>query len=245
MQLEEKRACPSCGADNPVSSKFCWQCYVPFQPPAPLMPAAPPNGGSVIAARPGMAPQGPSPMPMPAPESSSSGPVSTITKLVVGALAAAVGYFGVQSFLGSSVEMPASIAGSPRMTDAAAKEFETSTINEAKDWDLDVQAGVYGSAAPEIFLILIDDAAIETTDQLFDSLTMGMSEAGATVGEDDVLSGEHNGSEYRCIGVSGNGLDASACMWRSDANVGIILDVTRGLDEIEPVLFETHDAAVS
>ena len=72
-----------------------------------------------------------------------------------------------------------------------------------------------------------------------------MTQAGASVNESDVLSGEHEGSEYKCVGVSGDGLQASACMWRADAHVGIVMDLTRGLDEIEPILFETHDASIS
>jgi hypothetical protein len=188
----------------------------------------------------------PSPTPLPAPAPSSSGSASTIVRFLVGAVAAAAGYFGFQAlFGGPSVELPASVAGSPRMTDATAKEFEASTLEEAQSWDLDAQAGVYGKVFPEVFVILIDGSAIETTEELFDSLLQGMASAGATVDESNVLSGEHDGSDYRCVAVEGSGIQASACMWRADAHVGIVMDITRGLDEIEPILFETHDASVS
>lgn len=240
MKVEEKRECPSCGAENPVTAGFCWQCYASFRP-APAMPPAP---GQTFAPRLGMAPSVPTPMPSPVP--SSSGGASKVARLLVGAVAAAAGYFGIQALLGGpSVELPATVAGSSRMTDAVAQEFEQSTVEEAENWDLDAQAGVYGTTFPEVFVILIEGSAIESTEELFDSLLEGMTQAGATVDESEVLSGEHGGSEYKCVSISGSGIEASACMWRADAHVGIVLDLTRGLDEIEPVLFQTHDASVS
>ncbi len=241
MKVEEKRECPSCGADSPVSAGFCWQCYTSFRPAAPVMPAGPIQG-QTFASRPGMAP----PAPMPAPAPIPSGSVSKIARLLIGAVAATAGYFGVQAlFGGPTVELPATVGGSPRMTDAISQEFERSTLEEAENWDLDAKAGIYGNGLPEVFVVLIDGSAIESTDELFDSMLAGMTQAGASVNESDVLSGEHEGSEYKCVGVSGDGLQASACMWRADAHVGIVMDLTRGLDEIEPILFETHDASIS
>lgn len=37
MQVEEKRACASCGSGNPPDAGFCWRCLVPLgqMPPPP------------------------------------------------------------------------------------------------------------------------------------------------------------------------------------------------------------------
>ena len=43
MQVEERRACPSCSEDNPSDAEFCWQCYARFVP-VPPAPAAPQSG---------------------------------------------------------------------------------------------------------------------------------------------------------------------------------------------------------
>ena len=54
MQVEEKRACPTCGAENGPDADFCWKCYARFVPPPP-----PPG-------RPGQAAWGRMPRPEPA-----------------------------------------------------------------------------------------------------------------------------------------------------------------------------------
>ncbi|MDP9119415.1 MAG: hypothetical protein M3M93_03940 [Actinomycetota bacterium] len=57
---------------------------------------------------------------------------------------------------------------------------------------------VYDSPlAPEFFVILVDAAAVQTTDQLFDALVIGFSQAVAVINEADARSGR----DYRCVGA--------------------------------------------
>lgn len=93
-------------------------------------------------------------------------------------------------------------------------------------------------------MILVDGGASETTDQLFGSFTGGVAQAGARVDQTRQISGERDGTEYRCVPVESSRLRAAACMWRDDDNVGIVLDLLHGIDDVEPVLWETHGAAL-
>lgn len=235
MQTEAKRACPSCGAENPVGGEFCWQCYARFQPPAP---AAGPG-------RPDLSPAfGVSTAPaVPAPQRRRP---SSVVRLGVGLVAAAVGYLGVQAVFGSShASLPDSVAGLPRITSPAVTQLTDQVQAQGDDWNLDVQVGGYGTGlSPDIVVILVDGSASETTDQLFESFTGGVAQAGARVDQTRQISGERDGTEYRCVPVESSGLRGAACMWRDDDNVGIVLDLLHGIDDVEPVLWETHDAAL-
>lgn len=138
MQTEAKRACPSCGAENPVGGEFCWQCYARFQPPAP--PARP--------GRPDLSPAlGVSTAPaVPAPQRRRP---SSVVRLGVGLVAAAVGYLMVQAVFGSShASLPDSVAGLPRITSPAVTQLTDQVQAQGDDWNLDVQVGGYGTGCP-------------------------------------------------------------------------------------------------
>ena len=99
-------------------------------------------------------------------------------------------------------------------------------------------------AGRERLSILVDAAAAETTDQLFDALVMGFSQAGAVVDEADARSGTRRGSDYRCVGAVAGTETAIACMWRDDDNVGIVLEMSEDLRATRRLLWTVHDTVV-
>ena len=253
MKVDEKRACPSCRAENPTSAEFCWQCFAPLVDiPAPPVPSGPGWG------RPGARVLKPSPMPVApggppaagpgpaiAPEPTSSG-VSLAIRIVLGVVGAALGYFLVGTLLGGGVSVPDTLGGLPRQTDDAAKDFESEMRAEGERWDLDVAGASYGRGSfPETMLILVEGRSLETTDQLFDALVGGMVEAGATIDTVESVTGTHDGADYRCVPVRGPGVDGSACIWHADDHVGIVLDLGNGANAAEGLLAEAHTAATA
>ena len=82
------------------------------------------------------------------------------------------------------MSLPDSLASAERLTDPESQRFERFMADEGDRYGIDAEGGVYGAPlAPEFFVILIDAAAVETTDQLFDALVLGFSQAGAVVDE--------------------------------------------------------------
>jgi hypothetical protein len=164
---------------------------------------------------------------------------------VVSIVAALGGYFGVQHLLGSGPSLPDSLAGAQRLSDAESEEFARYTAEEGDRYGIDAEGGVYGSAlGPQFFVILVDAAAIETTDELFDALISGFAQAGAAVDEGRATSGERDGSDYRCVSATAGGGTAVACMWRDDDNVGIVLEVPGSLKGTRRLLWAVHDGVL-
>jgi hypothetical protein len=117
--------------------------------------------------------------------------------------------------------------------------------DEAGTYGIDFAVGIYGSTAPEFFVVLVDAAASETTDQLFDSFVAGMAQAGASVDTSSGESGPLGDAEYRCVPVTAPGVSAGACMWRGDADVGIVLQLEGGVPETKALLESVHDAVTA
>ena len=243
MQVEEKRACPSCGTDNTATSSYCWKCFANIPTPQgqpyatrPGMPAPPAQEGSPWL-RPGYQPERPTTVQAPPPKRSG------LARAIVGLLVGALAVFGVRTLLdGGAPTLPDTLAGTPRMTDGLATTFEKQMTDEAGTYGLDIATGIYGSSTPEFFVILVDDAAVETTDQLFDSFVAGMSQAGATVDAAAGDSGPLGDAEYRCVPVSAAGVKAGACMWRGASDVGIVLQLGGGVADTRELLATVHDA---
>lgn len=232
MQVEQKRACASCGSENSSDAGFCWRCLVPFPPPPPS-----PAPRSPSQATPGWPP---SIEARTAPARSSR-----VAAAIVSIAAAVVGYLGVHFLMGPGLSLPSTLAGSDRLTDRASQRFEDYLVEQGDRYGIDVQGGVYGGAlGPEFFVILVDGAAIETTDQLFDALLLGFSQAGAVIDRPSTVSGTRGGSDYRCVGASAEGETAVACMWRSDDTVGIVLEMPGDLRETRRLLWTVHDIVV-
>jgi hypothetical protein len=169
-----------------------------------------------------------------------------VVRTIVSIVAAAAGYLGVQYLLGSNLSLPDSVAGAHRLTDAESQRFERETADQGDRYGIDAEAGVYGTAlGPQFFVILVDAAAVETTDELFDALVMGFSKAGAAVDDAGAKSGTRRGSDYRCVSATAGPQTAAACMWRDEGNVGIVLELSSDLRETRRLLWAVHDTVVS
>ncbi len=166
-----------------------------------------------------------------------------LVRIAVGIVAGLVGMFAVRMLLESGPSLPDQLAGAPRMTTRAVKDFEKQMADQGDKWDLKVASAAYGSgASPSFLVLLVQGKAIETTDQLFDSLVDGMASSGATIDKAATVSGQHAGSEYRCVPVTSSQAQAAACMWRDDGTVGIVVGLDGGLDHARDLLFTVYDA---
>jgi hypothetical protein len=236
MQVEEKRACASCGSENAPDAGFCWRCLTPFAPAPPS-----PVGARGTGLPPAPATWAP-PLERPG---DRRRPSSKAVRVLVSLAAAVGGYLGVGYLLGPSLALPDTLAGSQRLTDPDSQRFERYMADEGDRYGIDAEGGVYGSAVgPRFFVILVDAAAVETTDQLFDALITGFSQAGAVVDEDGTKSGRRGASEFRCAGARADAGSAVACMWRDDGNVGIVVEAPGDLRGTRRLLWTVHDAVV-
>jgi hypothetical protein len=240
MQVEQKRACASCGSGNAPDAGFCWRCLVPLT-------SIPPSPGASRGAGPSVLPPVPVRRPLQDPATRARiSRVTGVTGVIVSLVAAAVGYLGVQYLMGRGLALPDTLAGADRLTDPGSQRFERSMADEGDRYGIDAEAGVYGAAlAPEFFVILVDGAALETTDQLFDALITGFSQAGAVVIEGGAKSGTRRGSDYRCVGAVAGAETAVACMWRDEDNVGIVLAPSTDVRDTRQLLWTVHDTIVS
>lgn len=236
MQVEQRRACASCGSENAVDADFCWRCLVPF-------PKVPPAPGAVVAG-PGL-PPAPAPWSPPARTQDRPARSSALVAAVVSIVAALAAYLGVQYLMGPSLALPDRLAGSQRLDDQESRRFEAFMADEGERYGIDVEAGVYGGMlGPEFFVILVDATAVETTDQLFDALVLGFSQAGADVDRSAAISGSRLRSDYRCVEATAGGETAVACMWRDDDHVGIVLEMPGDQRSTPRLLWTVHDAVV-
>jgi hypothetical protein len=246
MQVEQKRACGSCGSQNAADAGFCWRCLTPFVQVPPIPGNVQGRRGSPLPpVPPSWTPPGRSeaPSPITSPPAARS---SKVVRTIVSIVAAAAGYLGVQYLLGPSLALPDSVAGAHRLTDAASQRFERDTADQGDRYGIDAEAGVYGNAVgPQFFVILVDAAAVETTDELFDALLDGFSKSGAVVDGAGAKSGTRRGSDYRCVSASAGSQTAAACMWRDESNVGIVLELSGDLRGTRRLLWTVHDTVVN
>lgn len=221
MQVEQKRSCGSCGSENTQEDVAATRGASRGVPPVPIS-------------------WGP-----PASEAPRSAASSRLVGAIVSLVAAAAGYLGVQFVMGPDLSLPDTLAGAERLTDAESQRFERYMANEGDRYDVDTEAGVYGAPlAPEFFVILVDASAAESTDQLFDGLVMGFSQAGAVVDGTQAWSGMRRDSDYRCVSAAAGAETAVACLWRDDDNVGIVLEMGGDLRRTKRLLWTVHDTVV-
>jgi len=236
MQVEERKACPSCGTENPGTVDFCWKCYTAFTAPAPARLGMPLRPGVGMPLPPSMPPASG------LPGSTKPAGASLLIRIALGLIAAVLGMYGVRFLFDHGPSLPDELAGQPRLSTQAIRDFEEQMADQGKDYDLKMAAAAYGTGATPAFLVmLVEGRAIESTDELFDSLVQGMAQGGATVNESATDSGERNGTEYRCVPFTGAAVEAAACMWRDEGTVGIVLDLSAGIDDTRELLFTVHD----
>lgn len=239
MQVEQKRACASCGSENAPDASFCWRCLVP------LTHVPPPPGAHAGFPGPRVPPAPVSWSPPPQ-QKATSARSSKVVGTIVSIVAAIAGYMGVQYLMGPSLSLPDTLASAERLTDPESQRFEQYMADEGDRYGIDAEGGIYGAPlAPEFFVILVDAATVETTDQLFDALVLGFSQSGGTVDETHAKSGTRRGSDYRCVGAVAGTETAVACMWRDADNVGIVLEMSGDLGGTRNLLWTVHDTVVS
>ena len=182
MQVDERRACPSCSADNPQNAEFCWQCYARFVPVPPAPGAGQPHRlGSNRDARPEHA------------GGSARGavlaPGGRVAKIVVGVVVALVVGGFVRNLLAPDYHVPEvhrRTAADPRRDH---RQFERDMIAEGDTEGLEIEAAAYGAGGqPDVLFILVRGKAAENTDELFSSFLDGIASSGVTV---DRQRGEH------------------------------------------------------
>jgi len=231
MQVDERRACPSCSADNPHDAEFCWQCYVRFVPvpPAPTQPGWGPSGTPAPSA----------PVTVQRPSSSRA----RVVRVVVGVVVALVVAAAVRNVLTPHYHVPESVAELPRIHTAAVDRFEQDMIAEGNTSGLTIEAAAYGAAGadPDVLLVLVDGRAAENTDELFASFLDGIASSGVAVDQSAASTGSYRDAEWRCLPLTAGRNDAVACMWREDASVGITLDLSPVTDPSD-ALIAAYDA---
>jgi len=235
MQVDERRACPSCSADNPHDAEFCWQCYARFVPVPPAPPAGQPLGW------------GPSGTPAPSgatgtPASASSSRRGSIIKVVVGVVVVLVVGTVVRNLLAPHYHVPEAVGGQPRIHDATTAKFEQDMIAEGDTSGLKIEAAVYGASGnPDVLFVLVNGQAAENTDELFTSFLDGIAASGVTVDRNAATTGSYHAAEWRCLPLAAGRVEAVACMWREDASVGMTLDLSPVTDPSE-ALVAAYDA---
>jgi hypothetical protein len=224
MQVDERRACPSCSADNAPDAEFCWQCYGRFVPASAAVPPAPVPFASGA----------------PAPTAPSRG--GAIVKIVAGVIVVLVIGAVARNLFAPHYHVPETLSGQPRIHNADADRFEQQMIDEGDKEGVTIEVAAYGTGdRPDVLFVLVNGRAAENTDQLFDSFLEGIASTGATVERSHTNTGSHAGAEWRCLPLTATRLDAVACMWRENASVGITLDLSPAADPSE-ALVAAYDA---
>ena len=233
MQVDERRACPSCSADNPQDAEFCWQCYARFVPELPA-----PGVGHPL----GWGPTGTPAPPLGAPAVQPSPRGGRVARIIVGAVVALVVGGFVRNLLAPDYHVPEAVGGRPRIHDATTDKFERDMIAEGDTEGLEIEAAAYGTGGqPDVLFILVKEQAAENTDELFSSFLDGIASSGVTVDRNAASTGAHGDAEWRCLPLAAGRLQAVACMWGEDATVGMTLDLSPDGDPPE-ALFSAYDA---
>jgi hypothetical protein len=230
MQVDERRACPSCSADNAHDAEFCWQCYARFVPVPPAPTAGQPLGWGPSGTP---APSGAVGTPAPAPASRGGSIVKAVVGIVVVLVVGAV----VRNLLTPNYHVPEAVGGQPRIHDATTARLEQDMMAEGDKSGLKIEAAVYGANGdPDVLFILVNGQAAENTDELFASFLDGIAASGVTVDRNAATTGSYHGAEWRCLPLTASRLDTVACMWREDASVGMTLDLSPVSDPSEAMV---------
>lgn len=239
MQTDQERRCSACGADNKQGASFCWRCYAPFESAVTARAVA----AASIAAGPRTAPAMPAApqpgAPIATPTKKRSGP--RVVQIVLGLVVALIVGGVVQHMLNPTYHVPESIAGEPRLNNAVSAKFEQTMTQTGQQNDISLESAVYGTATPDLFVVLANGRAEENADELFSEFLSGAESAGVKVDQSATVTGTHDGAEYRCVPMSAQGLQAAACVWREDHSVGMTLDTSPDGD-ITSAVIAAYDA---
>lgn len=249
------RACAACSTMNPASATFCWKCYAnlppanasgrPFSAPAragataPPMPA-PPRAPGVF----------PAPAPMSAPPPWAGGtPAPPARKsrrpfaILIGVVAAIVGYVAVGALFRTDLTMPESIAGISRQHSATAQKLEQQAHDGFGQDSVRTEGAVYGTTDPEYLVIAAADASRDP-DETFQGYADGFasgSHGQATVEMDARAMTQDDGATYICAGYTGS-VSGQLCLWQTHDVTGFVTALNK--ERPEALAFTRQAAAV-
>jgi hypothetical protein len=231
MQVQDRQACPACGAENALDASYCWKCFASFPPAQPA------------TGRPGWGPIAVPAQPAPPAGVKRSGGAKRIAAVAVVVVVALVVSGAVRSRLRPDYHVPEAVGPMQRVHTSGTDEFERRMTAEGAKNNVDVEAAAYGSGVdPQVFLVLANGRSEEDTDDLFREFLSGAEASGAVVDRVQQTTGVYREAEWRCVPVRSSGVTASACMWHEDASVGITLDLAPN-GEASGALFEAYDAS--
>jgi hypothetical protein len=219
----EERACPSCGAQNPVAAEYCWQCFARFAGPPPGLPQGAPSRGSALAAAIGTGPGAGTPSALvtePAtmtrwqPQTPAGGRLAgwAVKGLVV-VLAAVVGFLGYR-WLTRGFELPEQAGGQPRMEGALVDEFQDLLDSLTGVFAVEVEMGIYGSLVPEYMLAAAEVPDGQDVEVFYQGFVSGSGTATGTVDPNAVT----------CLGMPGG--TGAQCSWVLDETVLLLQGFT-------------------
>lgn len=216
----DDRACAGCGAANGAAAAFCWQCYRPF-----VAAGATPSGAG---ARPASPPAWtPSPTTAPFPAQPRSGGLRPVAAVVLGTLAV-IGAAWFLFFRDSSVAMPESFAGMPRIDNAQTQLVVDTFRAELESTGIDGDIVVYGNGAPSAALIWLRDASVPGTDAAFDEFAAGFNEGVGASGSLGTKRAETvGGVTFVCAPVVGS-TPGTICMWQEQEVFWLLFDFSGG-----------------
>jgi hypothetical protein len=251
--MSEGRACAACSTMNPASATFCWKCFATL-PTARAFPAP-------AAARSPSVPGGPMPAPpqpqgsFPPPGTPAPGPWTGQTPppapkksrrplaILIGVVAAILGYVAVGALFKTDLTMPESIAGISRDHSAAAQRIEAEAKQGFGQNGIRTEGAAYGVGGPEYFVIAAADASSDP-DETFQGYANGFatgSHGQATVDVDARATTQRDGATYICADVTG-GVSGQLCLWQTDHVTGFVTALAK--ERPEALAFTREAASV-
>ena len=253
----EGRACAACSTMNPASATFCWKCFANLPPAnASGRPFAAPASAQAGVTGPPMPapPRAPGPFPAPAPTSTpqpwtGQTPAAPARKsrrpfaILIGVVAAIVGYVAVGAFFRTDLTMPESIAGIPRQHSATAQRLEQQAHDGFGQNSVRTEGAAYGTTDPEYLVIAAADAS-KDPDETFQGYADGFasgSHGQATVALDARTTTQGDGATYICADFTG-GVSGQLCLWQTDDVTGFVTALNK--ERPEALAFTRQAAAL-
>lgn len=227
----DERACPSCGAQNAVSAEYCWQCFARFAGAPSGTPEPPSRRGALTAAL-GTGPSAGTPSAVlsePAtmtrwqPQHSTDRMAGLAVKVLVGLLAALVGFLGYR-WLTRGFDLPDEVGGQPRMEGRLVEEFEDLVDSLVGVLDVEVHMGIYGSGVPVYMLMAAEVPDGQDVGMFYEGFVTG---AGTSTGPADP-------NTVTCVEMPG-GTGGAQCSWVVEETVLLLQGFTSTDDDLAVV----------
>jgi hypothetical protein len=221
----EERACPSCGAQNPVAAEYCWQCFTRFAGPPPGTTSGTPSRGSALAASIGTGPGAGTPSAVvtepatmtrwqPQHTTPSDRVTAWVVKGLVVVLAAGLGLVGYR-WLTRGFSFPDQIAGLERTDAEESVEAAEAIASIAQILGVEMEAAFYGDELQPTYVMF----AFEKPE---DSRLTGVQPFGGLPG---------TGIPFQC----GPDAQGAGCVWEHDGRVVGIGGIGQTVEQLEPV----------